>query len=128
MRAWVPFVAALLLAPSCGPRPPPKFSQVQQQVFNPSCNFVACHKASSSEGGLNLEAGSAYTNLVGVTATGPQGTRKRVIASDVANSYLIEKFADKPDAGVRMPQGGDPLEAERLQLVKDWISNGAKND
>jgi hypothetical protein len=123
------FLVLLTATIGCGPSAPPKFSEVQTRVFSVSCTFSACHDAASSQQGLNLSVGSAYSNLVNAPATGPMGNRVRVIPGDVKNSYLIEKLTSTtPAAGARMPSNGDPLEPDRLQLVEDWIMGGAKND
>jgi hypothetical protein len=105
----------------------PKLSEVQSKVFTPSCVFATCHDAQAA-GGLSLVSGESYRNLVGVKSVGAP-ERTRVIAGDVMNSYVIEKLTKAmPEAGVQMPQNGFPLEPDRLQLVKDWISAGAEND
>jgi hypothetical protein len=123
------FAVLVLWGCGCG-GPPPKLSEVQAQVFSPSCTFSACHSGLAGAGGLNLESGNAYAQLVGRMATGTTGrTLVKPSDSSAAGSYLIEKLtATAPAAGVRMPSGGDPLEPNRLQLVKDWISAGAQNN
>lgn len=51
-----------------------------------------------------------------------------VIPGDPDNSYLVRKLEGGPDiAGDQMPPGG-ALDAERLQLVRDWIEAGALDD
>ena len=122
-------VTSALVFVACGPPPAPKFSELQTKVFAPSCNFSTCHVAAGGgAGGLKLEATVSYQQLVNSPATGTAG-RTRVVPGDLKLSYLIEKLTSAtPAAGVRMPQGGDPLEAERLDLIKAWIVAGAKND
>lgn len=117
-------LALPLLVAACGP---PRFSELQDKVFTPSCVFSTCHD-SAGGGGLVLTGSRSYSQLVGVASVGAPG-RTRVVAGDVANSYLIEKLSKAvPAAGVQMPQGGDGLEADRLELIKAWITAGAKND
>ena len=117
-------LALPLLFTACGP---PRFSEVQDKVFTPSCVFSTCHDAAGG-GGLVLTGSRAHAQLVGVPSVGAP-TRTRVVAGDVANSYLVEKLSKAvPAAGALMPQGGDGLEADRLELIKAWIAAGAKND
>ena len=48
-----------------------------------------------------------------------------VIAGDADASYLVQKLeAADGIVGTEMPPGGT-LEADRLQLVRDWIDAGA---
>ena len=119
--------AVLLLG--CGPAVPAKFSEVKQQVFTASCTFSSCHnKIAGGAGGLQLDSAVAYQQLVGVPAAGVTG-RLRVVAGDLDASYLIEKLTrPTPSAGGRMPLGAEGLDAARLQLVRDWVSAGAKDD
>jgi hypothetical protein len=121
---------ALLLLAICvvGCGAPAKFSEVQEKVFTPSCVFSSCHSGSNPAGSLNLEAGKAYAQLVDAVSKDAPG-HTRVVAGDTKTSYLYEKLTStQPAAGVRMPQGGDALEADRLEMVRSWITNGAKND
>ena len=118
------FVLCFFALAACGP--PATLATVQTEVFDKSCTFAACHKGAGA-GGLNLEAPS-WGRLVSVNARGPGAAGLMlVVPGKPDESYLLQKLThDAPVAGVRMPQGGDPLAADRLQLVHDWIAAGAK--
>lgn len=115
------------LGVSCGP--PPTLTRVQKEVFVASCTFSTCHKGpnDSGAGGLNLE-GATYRKLVGVAATGVSG-KVLVVAGKPDESYLVHKVIDaSPTVGGRMPPNADPLTSEQLDLLRGWISAGAKDD
>ena len=121
MRAL--FFAAVLV--SCG-GPPPTFTRVQAEVFDKSCNFSSCHSGAGNNG-LNLEKPS-HAKLVNKDTVGVTG-KKLVVPGKPDESYLYEKITkDTPQAGARMPNTGDPLEADRIQLVREWIAAGAENN
>ncbi len=109
------------------PSPNATFSRVQAEVFTPSCALSGCHAGATPAQGMNLSAGRAYTQVVGVAAVG--SSRVRVAPGDVAGSYLVSKLrGDATITGSRMPLGGPYLSSEREQLVVDWIRRGAPND
>jgi len=104
----------------------PSFAGDIQTIFNASCALSGCHNASAS-GGLVLSQGQAYINLVNVVSTG-EPPKVRVIPSDAGNSYLVIKLEGRQTVGVRMPQGGSALSANRIQNIKNWINKGAKDN
>ncbi len=78
----------------------------------------ACHGALKQEAGLRLDT-------VGLMLKG--GESGAVITrGDVAKSLLLERVSAK-DPAERMPpaEEGDPLSAEQLNLIRNWITNGA---
>lgn len=84
-----------------------------------------CHKAPYEEdgrvkkpkGGLRLDA--AWAMLKG----GETGAA--LVPGDVAKSYLFEVVNLPKDDDMFMPPKGDPLTADEIQLLKEWISSGA---
>jgi hypothetical protein len=104
-----------------------------QPIFTQNCAFAGCHAGPTPAAGLNLEAGQAYANLVGVPSRQvPNLLLNRVEPGDPVNSYLFMKHSGDPRiANSRMPltnplffdQNPDLLELERL-----WIRQGATNN
>lgn len=94
-----------------------------QSIFNDQC--VGCHSGSSPAGSLNLSVGNAYTQLINVTST-IEPTLKRVVPSDTANSYLVDKIMGTQTVGERMPDGGPYLSAAQMNIIKVWIQTGAE--
>jgi len=105
----------------------PTLTQIQAEIFTPTCAQSACHD-SQARGGLVLQAGRSYANLVNV-ASSQRPALKRVLPGDAAKSYLYQKISlPTPPEGDRMPQGLPPLGAAQIRLVRDWIEAGAPND
>ena len=97
-----------------------------QPIFNRNCALSGCHATDSASGGMILDAGQSYANLVNV-ASSEVAPDKRVVPGNSAASYIIEKLTHTaPRSGDRMPLGGDPLPDDQLNLIKTWIDEGAK--
>jgi hypothetical protein len=122
---------------TAGGSTPATFKRVYDEVIVAnSCDSAFCHGGTAT-GGLSLvDQASAYDNLVGVAAQGPQcackTTKKRVEAGKPDESLLVEKLAKaKPVCGTQMPPPGGaqpPATQAQIELVRAWISAGAKND
>ena len=101
-----------------------EFATRIQPIFSESCS---CHLSSVGSGGLSLQAGMAYDNLVGVPSAGaPMFTR--VVAGDGDASYLIAKLEgthlEMGGLGAQMPLGGT-LSQDRIDEIRAWIDEGA---
>jgi mono/diheme cytochrome c family protein len=107
------------------------FTQLQAEIFTPHCATQFCHSAQAQAGGLVLEAGAAFDNLVAATPTNATANSSgllRVDASNADNSYLLIKL-EGPDTaalGARMPLIGTPLSEAQIDLVRRWIEAGAE--
>lgn len=113
------------------------FDRIQRQVFNQSCAVSGCHDSQSQAGGLLLETGAAYGNLVNqapanFAAAGAGWLRVDVTpAGDPGNvdtSYVLRKLAgDLPDPsyGARMPFGRPKLHASLRDVIERWIQADA---
>lgn len=97
------------------------FSTQIQPIFNASC--TGCH---GSSGGLNLSASVSYANLVNVNAQSSCTTLKRVLPSNASQSVLYLKVSGTSCEN-RMPQGGS-LTTQQINLINDWITEGAINN
>jgi hypothetical protein len=90
---------------------------------------AGCHPGVNTS--LDLTSENSYDNLVGVEAL-LDPTLYRVVAGDPSKSFLYLKLggdpvaADIPGIGTRMPPRSDPIAADDLALVRDWILGGAK--
>jgi hypothetical protein len=133
-------LAALLLAgcgdvksptePSSAPEGPAfTFTQVQAQIFTPTCAKAGCHAASAASGGLVLEAGRAYGEIVNRPAVG-NASLDHIEPGDPERSYLIKKLRGDPDiTGAQMPldtPGG--LTREQMDGLLGWVLAGAPNN
>ena len=96
---------------------------VQANIFNPSCAVSGCHVGESAPRGLDLSAGAARDNLVGVPSD-ELPSFLRVDPGNPDDSYLVMKIeGDSRIAGQRMPLGRPALSSEQIQLVREWISS-----
>jgi hypothetical protein len=52
-----------------------------------------------------------------------------VTPGDPEQSYLVHKLEGRKGiAGVPMPEGRDPVAPEHLQIVRQWILEGARDN
>jgi hypothetical protein len=86
-----------------------------------------CHGGTKPSEGLNLEtANVGYSQLVGI-ASQQCTNRKRVVVNDVAASYLVNKLTGVGMcSGSQMPKAGGGLSVSELDIIRAWISSGAK--
>lgn len=87
----------------------------------------ACHTVGL--GGLTMtDATASYEHLVDVVAF--QAPMKLVKPGDPDNSYLLHKLRGTQAAvggsGVQMPMKGELLSQDKVDLVAQWISEGAQ--
>jgi hypothetical protein len=102
------------------------FASISSQILTPRC--TACHSGNAPEQGLNLSAATAYGALVNVASTQRSGA-VRVIPGNADGSYLVQKLrGDAGIVGVRMPQGGPFLSDAQINLIRQWINEGAQNN
>jgi hypothetical protein len=102
------------------------FSNQIQPIFeNHSYGCTNCHGGTA---GLFLARGQSYANLVNVQAqAGLCVGRKRVQPGDASSSVLFLRVSGF-SCGDRMPQGGNPISLVDVNLIRDWINQGAQNN
>lgn len=134
---WRVAVAALALgAAGCGGTNGPRgvvdpvgsvtLQEVQAVIFTPTCARSGCHLGPGSPFGLDLSVGKSLGNTVGVPSSEVPAFL-RVAPFDPAGSYLFMKVSGDPRIqGDRMPAFEPPLSASELQLIFDWIEQGAR--
>lgn len=87
-------------------------------IFKQRC--VQCHGA-EGEDGVRAEAGLLLLTYEQVMAGSEFGTV--VEAGDPVKSYLLEMIVDGA-----MPEEGDPVPEEEIELIRAWIAAGAPNN
>lgn len=110
------------------PGNPIKFDANIQPIYDRSCALPSCHTPPVLNGGLDLSAGRAYNQTVGVNSTEKPGL-KRVKPGDPDNSYLFQKIIGAPGiSGVLMPNGcpgaplaGQCLAPDEIEAIRTWI-------
>ena len=130
MRGWLILGAVGCAHPSPndpvrapGTVPPMSLDEVQA-VFD---GCVACHGEIDPAADLDLRAGAACTDLVGVPAT-VEPSWIRLVPGHSEASYLVCKL--DPDCAlaegsVRMPVGADTLGPEAVAGIAGWVDAGA---
>ncbi len=88
---------------------------------------AGCHSDDSWHPGFLLsDSATAYTSLLTDTVDNPGSYGNYVVAGDVDASLLIDKLEASPAyGGDQMPKDGTAWSAEEVQVVKDWITQGA---
>jgi hypothetical protein len=76
---------------------------------------------------LRLDASTSYALLVNVAST-EDGSVLRVEPGDPDNSYLIQKLEGTASVGGQMPLGGTPLSQGTIDIIRQWITDGAIDD
>jgi hypothetical protein len=123
-------------APSPPPAPPPEpppagasfgpnFSEIQSAVFTPTCATSGCHAGAGPAGSLDLTADASYAMLVGIASAASPGVL-RVDPGDPDGSYLVQKL--EGSAGTQMPPSGPALAQADIDVIRQWISDGASDD
>ncbi len=105
----------------------PNFSQIQANVFSPTCAVTGCHFGAGAPQDLRLDAANSYALLVGV-ASMEQSSVLRVAPGDPNNSYLIQKIEGTAASGQQMPLNAPALPQATIDVIRQWISDGAIDD
>lgn len=100
------------------------FADIEQRVLAVSCATAGCHAGSSPASGLDLTAGRAYGQLVGVTSLNYPG-QQRVEAGNSARSVLVGLL--RRELSPAMPPTG-PLDTAVIDSIAAWIDAGAPNN
>ncbi len=110
---------------------PVTLSQLQTQIFQTNCAVSGCHSGPTSNilpTGMNLTStANSFAALVNVASL-QVGSLNRVTPGDPDNSYLVQKLEGTAAVGTRMPQGGPFLDQATIDMVRQWISEGAANN
>ena len=100
-------------------------ASIEENVFTPICS--RCHIGASAPEGLQLDAAHAYDLLVGVPSV-EDPTVLRVKPGAPDESYMVLKIQGGPGiSGVRMPFGGPYLPQSTIDVIRQWITDGAAN-
>jgi hypothetical protein len=99
------------------------FSSIQSNVLTPIC--TTCHSGAAAPLGLRLDEGAAYAMLVNAPSV-EVPELNRVTPGNPDASYLIQKLEGTARVGSRMPFGNPPLPAETINVIRQWIADGAQ--
>lgn len=103
------------------------FANQIQPIFDANCSSGNCHIGATA-GGLNLDPGAAYGNIVNVPALQNSST-SLITPNDPDSSYLFQKLLENGNFfNMRMPNNRPPLSDEEIELIRTWILEGALNN
>ena len=123
-------LVALVAAGLCSPRlraesPAPSGGPADAQlaVYSGKIRPLLAERCFSCHGGLKQEAGLRLDTVALMLEGGESGGV--VTKGDPDASLMLERVSD-PDSATRMPPEGEgePLSAEQLAVLKDWIKAG----
>jgi methionine-rich copper-binding protein CopC len=101
------------------------FQSIQDNVFTPIC--TKCHIGAGAPEGLQLDAAHSYSLLVSVPSA-EQPTVLRVAPGNPDSSYIVRKLQGSAGiSGGQMPLGGPYLPQSTIDVIRQWITNGAPN-
>jgi hypothetical protein len=105
-------------------------------LFAAECALSGCH-GDRPEADLSLDgaASAVHAETVGVPSTTAPDLA-RIEPGDPDASFLVRKLERSfdglscvdDDCGVRMPNGGGALSAECIEMVRAWVTAGARED
>ena len=94
------------------------YSNEIQPIFNNYC--IDCHGVTNTWSGLNL---TSYNHLMNGGDNGPS-----VIPGNGEESLIVLKLGPEPPFGDQMPLQNPPLNDIQIDLIKNWINDGAHNN
>ncbi len=113
------------------------FDQVYS-ILSTNCAVNGCHGGTTSNpfflGANQFTAYNAIYNMTPVNPAAKASGYKRVDPGHPYNSYLLKKIGhgfdnsldlDQPAEGNRMPDGLPPLADNQIELIRQWIIQGA---
>ena len=83
---------------------------------------------------MSLEAGGIYDPVLGAVGVASREAPglKRIDPGSSLSSYLVAKLEDKQASvggiGDRMPLGAPPLDPIEIQVIREWIDQGAQDN
>jgi len=102
----------------------PTLASIQDNVFTVSCAVPGCHGGAGAQQGLRLDPGFSAGNLINVPSP-RDPTLIRVVPGDPDASFLIQKLQGTQTLGDRMPDGGPYLTTATVNVIRQWILDGA---
>jgi mono/diheme cytochrome c family protein len=119
---------ALLATAAAAYAAPVSFAADIVPVLKQRC--ASCHITGGEPGNMSLVPKNAYANIVNVTAVG--APMPRITPGDPAQSYLLHKISGTQlqagGIGEQMPFMSPPLDARQVDLIRQWIAEGAANN
>ena len=105
------------------------FLGLHYHIFSKRCNQPACHDGTFEPDFRTVQ--SAYNSLVFhevIKNTPNDDFPYRVTPNDASLSMMYKRISEhQPPNFEQMPSSGIPLSDRQIELIKNWINNGAKD-
>jgi hypothetical protein len=106
------------------------FQRIQTEVFDVSCSSDSCHSSVGQAGGLVLEDGASWDQLMmhaPANRFAAEHGFMRVMPGDPERSFLLAKLTNNLAAGegLPMPYNVAPLDNATIEVINAWIAAGA---
>jgi hypothetical protein len=103
-----------------------KFSELQKNIFTPTCALAGCHLGADAQANLDLSEGKSYSNLINIQSL-LFPSYKRVVPGNKEQSllYLAINYSFPQ---LQMPLTGNKLDQYLIDSLSVWIDKGALND
>jgi hypothetical protein len=94
------------------------------------CTTAGCHGLAPQGGLVMLSPSGTYAELVGVVSQDDGGCSplERVAPGAPEDSFLYRKLTATHDCGSAMPRDAPALSSGQLDVIEDWIEEGAQNN
>lgn len=116
------------------PEGPPTLSGDVQPILTNNCAFNGCHGGNQLEPPakpMSLDPGETRANTVNV-ASAQLPSMDRIEPGDPDASYLVHKIqgtqAQVGGSGSRMPEALPPLSQGQIDIIREWIADGARSN
>jgi hypothetical protein len=103
----------------------PTLASIQSNVFSVNCAVPGCHGGAGAQQGLRLDPGFSAGNLINV-ASPRDSNLIRVVPGNPDGSFIIQKLEGTQSLGDRMPDGGPYLPQSTIDVIRQWIQDGAQ--
>ncbi len=105
----------------------PEFNSISKNFFKQKCALYTCHSDAfyQKSGNLNLSYQKAYNNLVNIKSK-RYPDKFRVKPGSPEESILINRLEGTLICGPTVERSR--IEAEEINIIREWIKNGALND
>jgi len=95
-----------------------RFNRDIRPIFEDRC--IECHGPERQKGSLRLDRRAS------ALAESTEAGRRLIVPGDPDASVLFQRITLPPDDFDVMPASGDPLTAEQIGLIREWIASGAE--
>ncbi len=109
----------------------PILSSIQTNIFDRTCAIEGCHVGAGAPpigNGMDLSSGQTSGNTINIPSA-ERPTLFRIEPGNADSSYLVLKIEGAPGiVGQQMPFGRSPLSQGEIDVIRQWIDDGAQID